>query len=86
MSSKRKRCSVHGPPQAAATTVHRFVVGSSVEQNVRAICAARSAAMDADASSSVHRAEAPLTVRCEGFSCSQVFTTDATQNAYAGSV
>lgn len=53
---------VHRIGQAAATTVHRFVVQASVEENVHRICSARTAAMDMRAA--VHRTEAPLTVRC----------------------
>lgn len=48
--------------QARETTVHRFVVAASVEQNVAAICAARAAAMRARAKAAA--AEGPLTVRC----------------------
>jgi E3 ubiquitin-protein ligase SHPRH len=53
---------VHRIGQERSTTVHRFVVEATVEENVYRICAARTAAMDMRAA--VHRAEAPLTVRC----------------------
>ena len=53
---------IHRIGQAAATTVHRFVVGATVEENVHKIYSARAAAMDMRAA--VHRVEAPLTVRC----------------------
>ncbi len=53
---------IHRIGQVAATTVHRFVVGATVEENVHKMCAARAAAMDMQ--TAVHRVEAPLTVRC----------------------
>ncbi len=52
---------IHRIGQTQATTVHRFVVEKSVEQNVRGICAARVAAMDMRGSSKA--IETPLTVR-----------------------
>ena len=57
---------IHRIGQTQATTVHRFVVEKSVEQNVHAICSARVAAMDMRASSKA--IETPLTVR-RGSSC-----------------
>ena len=53
---------IHRIGQVAATTVHRFVVSATVEENVHKMCAARAAAMDMQ--TAVHRVEAPLTVRC----------------------
>ena len=47
--------------QTRDTTVHRFVVEKSVEQNVHRICSARVAAMDMRGSSKAM--ETPLTVR-----------------------
>ncbi len=57
---------IHRIGQSAATTVHRFVVSATVEENVHKICSARAAAMDMRAA--VHRVEAPLTVRRAPFS------------------
>ena len=57
---------IHRIGQTQATTVHRFVVEKSVEQNVHAICSARVAAMDMRGSSKA--IETPLTVR-RGSSC-----------------
>lgn len=53
---------LHRIGQKAATTVHRFVVGASVEENVHKLCSARAAAMDMRAAAA-HHVEAPLTVR-----------------------
>ncbi len=47
--------------QTHDTTVHRFVVEKSVEQNVHRICSARVAAMDMRGASKA--VETPLTVR-----------------------
>ena len=52
---------IHRIGQTQATTVHRFVVEKSVEQNVHAICSARVAAMDMRGSTKA--IETPLTVR-----------------------
>ena len=52
---------IHRIGQTQATTVHRFVVERSVEQNVHRICSARMAAMDMRGSTKT--IETPLTVR-----------------------
>ncbi|CAL5225438.1 g8256 [Coccomyxa viridis] len=52
---------IHRIGQTHDTTVHRFVVEKSVEQNVHRICSARVAAMDMRGASKA--VETPLTVR-----------------------
>ena len=54
-------------PQTRETTVHRFVVESSVEENVHQLCSARAAAMDLSAAGVGKRSkgeEKMLSVRC----------------------
>ncbi len=65
--------------QTRETTVHRFVVESSVEENVHQLCSSRAAAMDLSAAGVGKRSkgeEKMLSVRCAasrvtipGFGC-----------------
>ena len=65
--SMRRRTNHRLMPQTRETTVHRFVVESSIEENVHQLCASRAAAMDLSAAGVGKRSkgeEKMLSVRC----------------------